>query len=89
MELSLHSWKFLRYQITKNTDWYCVFVRTNSGQETLVEFTKGAQSNGVGRLINEILSAISEGNIPEEANLAEFTGIGENVESGSNMAASS
>ena len=87
MELSLHSWKFLRYQITKNTDWYCVFVRTNSGQETLVEFTKGAQSNGVGRLINEILSAISEGNIPEEVNLVEFTGIEKNVESGSNMAA--
>ena len=87
MRLFLHSWKFLRYDITKNTNWYCVSVRTNSGEETLVEFTKGPESNGVARTINEILEAISEGSIPGENDLERYLGIGEEVESGSNAAA--
>ena len=66
MELFLHSWKFVRYEITKNTAWYCVYVRTTSGQETLVEFTKGTQSNGVGKLIDEILATIADKRIPDE-----------------------
>ena len=72
MELFLHSWRFLRYEVTKNTTWYCVSVRTKSDQETLVEFTKGPQSNEVARLINEILDAISEGNIPPEEDLEKY-----------------
>ena len=87
MELVLHSWRFLRYEITKNTNWHCVFVRINSGQETLVEFTKGPQSIEVARLINEILETISEGSIPAEEDLEKYLGVNEDVESGSNTAA--
>jgi len=53
----------------------------------LVEFTKGPESNGVARTINEILEAISEGSIPGENDLERYLGIGEEVESGSNAAA--
>ena len=86
MELSLHSWRFLRYEVTKNTTWYCVSVRTKSDQETLVEFTKGPQSNEVARLINEILEAISEGNIPPEEDLEKYLGVVEDVENDSSTA---
>ena len=87
MELFLHSWRFLRYEVTKNTTWYCVSVRTKSDQETLVEFTKGLQSNEVAKTINDILEAISEINIPAEQDLESYLGLNEEVESGSNIAA--
>ncbi len=87
MELFIHSWKFLRYEITKNTHWHCVSVRTKSGQETLAEFTKGGQSRKVAELINEILESISAGSIPGEDALEKYVGIKETVESGSNTAA--
>jgi len=87
MELFIHSWKFLRYEITKNTHWHCVSVRTKSGQETLAEFTKGGQSRKVAELINEILESISAGSIPGEDALEKHVGINETVESGSNTAA--
>ena len=74
MELFLHSWRFLRYEVTKNTTWYCVSVRTKSDQETLVEFTKGLQSNEVAKTINDILEAISEINIPAEQDLESYLG---------------
>ena len=87
MELFIHSWKFLRYEITRNTNWHCVSVRTKSGQETVAEFTKGGQSSEVAGLINEILENISSGSIPGEDELEKYVGIKETVESGSNTAA--
>ncbi|MDC0035184.1 hypothetical protein OAJ44_02340 [Chloroflexi bacterium] len=87
MELFLRSWKFVRYEITKNTTWYCVYVRTRSGQETLAEFTKGAESNEVGRIINDILETIDEKSIPSENDLEKYLGLNNSVESGSNTAA--
>ncbi len=87
MELFIHSWKFLKYEITRNTSWHCVSVRTKSGQETVAEFTKGGQSSEVAGLINEILENISSGSIPGEDELEKYVGIKEPVESGSNTAA--
>lgn len=87
MELFIHSWKFLKYEITRNTSWHCVYVRTRSGQETVAEFTKGGQSSEVAGLINEILENISSGSIPGEDELEKYVGIKEPVESGSNTAA--
>tara|TARA_B100000686_G_scaffold119272_1_gene126400 strand:+ start:2762 stop:3892 length:1131 start_codon:yes stop_codon:yes gene_type:complete len=87
MELFIHSWKFLRYEITRNTNWHCVSVRTKSGQETVAEFTKAGQSSEVAGLINEILENISSGSIPGEDELEKYVGIKETVESGSNTAA--
>ena len=66
MTLLLHSWKFVRYEITKNTTWYFVWIKDASGRDTYVEFTKGTESDEVGRLIHEMLNKFKLEDLPEE-----------------------
>ena len=64
MTLSLHSWKFVRYEITKNTTWYFVWIKDASGRDTYVEFTKGTESDEVGRLMHEMLNKFRSEDLP-------------------------
>ncbi|SVD74487.1 uncharacterized protein METZ01_LOCUS427341, partial [marine metagenome] len=56
MTLLLHSWEFVKFEVTKDTSWYFVCIKDVSGRDTYVEFTKGTESDEVGRLIHEMLN---------------------------------
>ena len=87
MTLLLDSWKFVRYEVTKNTSWYFVWIKDASGRDTYVEFTKGTESDEVGRLIDEMLNKFKLEDLPEEKCLEKNLGLSRRVENGSIMAA--
>ena len=86
MTLLLHSWEFVRYEVTKNTAWYFVCIKDDSGRDTYVEFTKGTESDEVGRLIHEMLNKFRAQDLPEEKWLQKNLGLPRRVENGSTMA---
>ena len=86
MTLLLHSWKFVRYEITKNTTWYFVWIKDASGRDTYVEFTKGTESDEVGRLMHEMLNKFRSEDLPEEKSLEKNLGLSRQVKNGSTMA---
>ena len=86
MTLLLHSWEFVRYEITKNTSWYFCCIKDDSGRDTYVEFTKGTKSDEAGRLIHEILNKFRSEDLSEEKGLEKNLGLSRRVENGSVMA---
>ena len=87
MTLLLHSWEFVRYDVTKNTSCYFVCIKDASGRDTHVEFTKGTESDEVGRLIHEMLNQFRSEELPGEKSLEKNLGMSQPVENGSAMAA--
>jgi hypothetical protein len=79
MTLLLDSWKFVRYEVTKNTSWYFVWIKDASGRDTYVEFTKGTESDEVGRLIHEMLNKFKLEDLPEEKCLEKNLGLSRRV----------
>ena len=75
MTLLLHSWEFVRYDVTKNTSWYFVCIKDASGRDTHVEFTKGTESDEVGRLIHEMLNKFRSEELPGEKSLEKNLGM--------------
>ena len=86
MTLLLHSWEFVKFEVTKDTSWYFVCIKDVSGRDTYVEFTKGTESDEVGRLIHEMLNKFRSQDLPEEKWLGKNLGLSRRVENGSTMA---
>ena len=86
MKLLLHSWEFVKFEVTKDTSWYFVCIKDVSGRDTYVEFTKGTESDEAGRLIHEMLNKFRSQDLPEEKWLGKNLGLSRQVENGSTMA---
>ena len=86
MTLLLHSWEFVKFEVTKDTSWYFVCIKDVSGRDTYVEFTKGTESDEAGRLIHEMLNKFRSQDLPEEKWLEKNLGLSRRIENGSTMA---
>ena len=70
MGMQIDKVSFVRVEVTPWTTWYFAEIVNSNGLMTVVEFTKGASSIEVARLMQNMLTHLSEKLVDTEADVA-------------------